>query len=81
MMPAKLQLLFVLGSNLTLNFTQRPYKVPILYRDKLNTLLKDLEVCNIIKRIGSSPPNKPVYGTTDLNPLTNRPKGDTKNVY
>ena len=34
--------------------TQRPSKVPIHYRDKLNTLLKDLEKLNIIKQIGSS---------------------------
>ena len=29
--------------------TQRPYKVPILYRDKLNTLLEELEIYNILK--------------------------------
>ena len=29
--------------------TQRPSKVPIHYRDKLNTLLKELEKHNIIK--------------------------------
>ena len=43
--------------------TQRPSKVPIHYRDKLNVLLKELE--------------KPVYGTTYLNPLIIIPKGDT----
>ena len=57
--------------------TQRPSKVPIHYRDKLNVLLKELEKYNIIKQIGSSPQDKPVYGTTYLNPLTIIPKGDT----
>ena len=57
--------------------TQRPSKVPIHYRDKLNTLLKELEKYNIIKQIGSSPQDKPVYGTTYLNPLIIIPKGDT----
>ena len=58
--------------------TQRPSKVPIHYRDKLNVLLKELEKYNIIKQIGSSPQDKPVYGTTYLNPLIIIPKGDTK---
>ena len=49
--------------------TQRPSKVPIQYRDKLNTLLKELEKHNIIKQIGSSPQDKPVYDTTYLSPL------------
>ena len=57
--------------------TQRPSKVPIHYRDKLNALLKELEKHNIIKQIGSSPQNKPVYGTTSLNPLIIIPEGDT----
>ena len=57
--------------------TQRPSKVPIHYRDKLNTLLKDLEKHNIIKQIGSSPQDKPVHGTTYLNPLIIIPKGDS----
>ena len=35
--------------------TQRPSKVPIHYRDKLNVLLKEVEKYNIIKQIGSSP--------------------------
>ena len=56
--------------------TQRPSKVPIHYRDKLNNLLKELEKHNI-KRIGSSPQDKPVYGTTYLNPLIIIPKGDS----
>ena len=47
--------------------TQRPSKVPIHYRDKLNALLKKLEKYNIIKQIGSPPQDKPVYGTTYLN--------------
>ena len=57
--------------------TQRPSKVPIHYRDKLNVLLKELEKYNIIKQIGSSLQDKPVYGTTYLNPLIIIPKGDT----
>ena len=57
--------------------TQRPSKVPIHYRDKLNVLLKELEKYNIIKQIGSSPQDKPVYGTTYLHPLIIIPKGDT----
>ena len=57
--------------------TQRPSKVPIHYKDKLNGLLEELEKYNIIKQIGSSPQDKPVYGTTYLNPLIIIPKGDT----
>ena len=57
--------------------TQRPSKVPIHYRDKLNALLKELEKHNIFKQIISSPQEKPVYGTTYLNPLIIIPKGDT----
>ena len=57
--------------------TQRPSKVSIHYRDKLNVLLKELEKYNIIKQIGSFPQDKPVYGTTYLNPLIIIPKGDT----
>ena len=57
--------------------TQRPSKVPIHYRDKLNNLLKDLQKHNIIKQIGSSPHDKPVYGTTYLSPLIIIPKGDS----
>ena len=58
--------------------TQRPSKVPIHYRDKLNVLLGELEKYNIIKQYGSSPQDKPVYGTTYLHPLIIIPKGDTK---
>ena len=57
--------------------TQRPSKVPIHYRDKLNALLKELEKYNIIKQMGSSPQDKPVYGTTYLNPLIIIHNGDT----
>ena len=57
--------------------TQRPSKVPIRYRDKLKALLKELEKYNIIKQIGSSPQDKPVYGTIYLNHLIIIPKGDT----
>ena len=58
---------------------QRRSKVPIRYRDKLNILLKELEKHHIIKQIGSSPQDKPVYGTTHLNPPINIPKGDSVN--
>ena len=34
--------------------TQRPSKVPIHYRDRLNKLLTELEKYNILKQIGSS---------------------------
>ena len=57
--------------------TQRPSKVPIHYRDKLNVLLKELEKNNNIKQIGSSPRDKPINGTTYLNPLIKIPKGET----
>ena len=57
--------------------TQRPSKVSIHYKDKLNVLLKELEKKNIIKQIGSFPQDKPVYGTTYLNPLIIILKGDT----
>ena len=53
--------------------TQRPSKVPIQYRDKLNVLLKELKK----HYITLSPHDKPVYGTTYLNPLIIIPKGDT----
>ena len=56
---------------------QQPSKVPIPYRDKLNNLLKELEKHNIIKQIGSSPQDQPVYGTTYLYPLIIIPKGDS----
>ena len=48
---------------------QRPSKIPIHYRDKLNNLPEELEKHNSIEEIGSSPQDKPVYGTTYLNPL------------
>ena len=57
--------------------TQRPSKVPIHYRDKLNVLLKELEKHNIIKQFGSCSQDKPVYGTPYLNTLIIIPKGDT----
>ena len=56
--------------------TQRPSKVPSHYRDKVNTLRKELEKHNIIKQIGSSPQDKPVYGTTYLNQPFKIPEGD-----
>ena len=58
--------------------TQRPSKEPKHYRDKLNTLFKGLEKYNIIKQIGSSSQDKPVYGITYLNPLNIILKGDSK---
>ena len=57
--------------------TQRPSKVPIYYREKLNNLLKKLEKPNFIKQIGSSPKDKPNYGTIYLNPLIIIPEGDS----
>ena len=57
--------------------TQRPSKVPIHYREKLNNLLEELEKHNIIKQIGSSPEDKPNYGTTYFNPLIIIPRGDS----
>ena len=56
--------------------TERPSKVPIHYRYKLIAFPKELEKYNIIKQIGSSPQDKPVHGTTYLNPLIIIPKGD-----
>ena len=44
--------------------TQRPSKVPIHYRDRLNKLLTELEKYNIIKQIGSSSDEKHTIGTT-----------------
>ena len=49
--------------------TQRPSKVPIHYRDRLNKLLVELEKYNIMKRIGSTPDEKHTIGTTFPNPL------------
>ena len=57
--------------------TQRPSKVPIHYREKLNSPLKELEKHNIITQIGSSPEDKPYYGTTYLNTFIIIPKGDS----
>ena len=56
---------------------QRPSKVPIHYRDKLDALLEELEKYNIIKQNNSSPQDKPVYGTIYLNPLVIIPEGDS----
>ena len=60
--------------------TQRPSKVPIHYRDRLNKLLVELEKNNIIKQIGSTPDEKHTIGTTLLNPLIIIPKGDAAKV-
>ena len=59
--------------------TQRPSKVPIHYREKLNNLLNELEKHIIIKQIGFSPEDKPNYGTTYLNSLFIIPNGDSIN--
>ena len=55
---------------------QRPIKNPIHYRDKLKTLLEELETHKIIKQIGSTPSDKSTYCATFLNPLGFMPKGD-----
>ena len=60
--------------------TQRPSKVPIHYRDRLNKLLLELEKYNIIKQIGSTTDEKYTIGTTFLNPLIIIPKGDAIKV-
>ena len=65
-----------LKPNAQLN-TQRPSKVPSHYRDKLNTLPKELGKQNINKQIGSSPQDKPVYRTIYLNLLISKPKSDS----
>ena len=44
--------------------TQRPSKVPIHYRDRLNKLFVELEKYNIIKQTGSTPDKKHTIGTT-----------------
>ena len=60
--------------------TQRPSKVPIQYRYRLNKLLVELEKHNIRKQIGSTRDEKHTIGTTFLNPLIIIPKGDAKKV-
>ena len=60
--------------------TQRPSKVPLHYRDRLNKLLLELEKYNIIKQIGSTPYEKHTIRTTFLNPLFIIPKGDAIKV-
>ena len=60
--------------------TQRPSKVPIHYRDRLNKLLLELEKYNIIKQTGSTSDEKHTIGTTFLNPLIIIPKGDAIKV-
>ena len=60
--------------------TQRPSKVPIHHRDRLNKLLTELEKYNIIKQNGSSSDGKHTIGTTILNPLIIIPKGDSIKV-
>ena len=74
---------FLLHSELELKKiikTQRPSKVPIHYRDRLNKLLVELEKYKIIKQIGSTPDEKHTIGTTILNLLIIIPKGDAIKV-
>ena len=71
--------LLVLYKHQTLQ-TQRPTKVPIHYREKLKTLLQELEKHKIIRQIGSNPSETPYYGTTFLNLLIIIPEGDTIEV-
>ena len=71
--------LLVLYKHQTLQ-TQRPTKVPIHYREKLKTLLQELEKHKIIRQIGSNHSETPYYGTTFLNLLIIIPKGDTIEV-
>ena len=58
-------------------FTQRPSKVPIHYRDKLNARLREIEKHNILKQISFTPQDKSVIDTSYLNPLIIIPKGDS----
>ena len=60
--------------------TQRPSKVPIHYRDRLNKLLLELKKYNIMTQIGSTPDEKHTIGTTFLNLLIIIPKGDAIKV-
>ena len=60
--------------------TQRPSKIPVHYRDRLNKLLVERENHNIMKQIGSTPDEKHTIGTTFLNPLIIIPKGDAIKV-
>ena len=57
--------------------TQRPSKVPIHYRDRINKLLTEFEKYNIIKQTGSSSDERHIIGTTFLNPLIIIHKGDS----
>ena len=61
--------------------TERPSKVPIHYQENLNNLLEELEKHNTNKQIGSSPEDKPNYGTTYLTPLNIIPKGDSTKTF
>ena len=56
-------------------------EVPIHYREKLNNLLEELEKQSIITQIGSSPEDKPNYGTTYLIPLIIVPKGASIKLF
>ena len=56
--------------------TQRPSKVTIQYRFRLNKLSVELEKYNIINQIGSTPDEKHTIGTAFINHLFIIPKGD-----
>ena len=53
---------------------QRPSKVPLQYRDKLNELLKELEENKIIREMGKE--NDTEMGTAFINPIIILPKGN-----
>ena len=76
LMLAKLQLPFESDLNLMHNLLHNVLPKYQFTRDKLNTFRKELENFKIIKQIGSYLQDKPVFGTTYLNPLINIPKGD-----
>ena len=56
-------------------------EVPIHYLEKLIKFLKELERHNNIQQIGSSPGDKPNYGTTYSNPSLKHPKVTLCNVF
>ena len=58
-------------------FTHRPFNVPILYRDKTNTLLKELLKHNIIYQIDPIPHDKHIHATTNLSPVLIIQTGDS----
>ena len=76
MMLAKSQPHFVLDSNQTLKLLHN-----VILKYQFTTVTNSIiflqnKKNNIIKEIGSSPQDKPVYGATYLNPLIIIPKRD-----